>query len=142
MEDYFGLVKVFLILCGGLISACLGSAVTAITILVVLMFLDLISAIIANGRRGTIDPTAGWYGWRRKTQTLLIVISVAVLQMLGQEYGLKDLPAAEVVAGGFAVVEFLSVLKNSILCGVTMPGPLANVSYELEKLFLSKSSQA
>ena len=104
----------------GAVSAVLASLGTALGVLIALMFADFITALIANARRGTISPEAGWYGWRRKANTIVLVLVIGVLQVWGP-WTIQDLPAASAVAGGFAAIEFISVVRNTILTGVVLP---------------------
>jgi phage-related holin len=131
-------IKATLFTVGGCVGAVLGPIATPLIILVVLMATDLMSALVANGKRSKIDPGYGWGGWKRKTNTLILVLSLAVLQQLGADQGITGLPAAQVVAGGFALIEFFSVVRNAILSGVILPGFLADVIVSKEAALMAK----
>ena len=104
----------------GAVSAVLASLGTALGVLVFMMVADFVTAVIANSQRGTLSPEAGWYGWRRKANTIIIVLAIGVLQVWGPDT-LQGFPAASAVAGGFAAIELISVIRNTILTGVVLP---------------------
>ena len=106
---------------GGILAAVFGPISAVLAGLLALLFLDLGSALIANGRRHNLDPLTGYLGWRRKANTLLLVLALAVAQAIGARAGIADLPAAQAVAGGFAVIEVLSVIRNLTLVGGRLP---------------------
>lgn len=118
--------KTAISLLGATSAAIWGSMDMAVKVLVVLMVFDLLSGLVAavgSPSRQGLDSTIGYLGWRRKANTILVVMAVAVLQTLA----LQDVPAISVVAGGFAGVEFFSIIENAAACGVRLPTPIASM---------------
>jgi phage-related holin len=107
----------------GAILGCFASIAVAVAGLAGLMFFDLLSAIVANGKRAKLDPQAGYLGWKRKCNTLIVVLAIALAQHLALLQGVSqvELPAAQVIAGGFALVEILSIIRNLKLAGGWLP---------------------
>lgn len=134
MDGIWEGVKVVLVLLAGLVSACLASVTGALAVLVTLQVIDLITALIANGKLRQLDPTVGWSGWKRKSNAILIVLALAVLQMIVYEGEAipVTIPAAQAVAGGFAILEFLSIVRNGILSGVKLPAFVAEAFARLD----------
>jgi toxin secretion/phage lysis holin len=81
------------------------------------MVLDLTSGLIAGYRDRALESHVGIAGWRKKAMTLLVVAAVAV----GQGSLPVGLPAVQVIAGGFAALEFLSIIENAGRAGVRFP---------------------
>jgi phage-related holin len=118
--------KGILYLCGAAVAALWQSVGTPLVVLFILMLMDTITAMIANGKLKQLSPEAGAYGWRRKSTSLILVLAVAILQQgvdpgILAGYGLQTLPAAQSIAGIFAVMEGLSVVRNYIYCGGYLP---------------------
>jgi toxin secretion/phage lysis holin len=110
---------------GCLLVACFGPPFPQIfTLLLMLMLLDLVAAVIVNGKAGKLDPVVGYAGWKRKAMTVLVVLAVPIVKHVAAQSGLPgldDIPAATAVAGGFALLELLSILKHAALLGVELP---------------------
>ncbi len=134
MEHIWEAGKAGLVMLCGLVSACLASVTGALALLVILQLMDLITALIANGKLRQLDPAVGWGGWKRKANAIFIVLALAVLQMIVYEGEAipVTIPAAQAVAGGFAVLEFLSIVRNGILSGVKLPGFVADAFARLD----------
>jgi phage-related holin len=121
--------KGVLYLMGAAVMALWQSVGTPLVVLFLLMLLDTATAMIANGKLKQLSPEAGAYGWRRKSTSLILVLAVAILQQgvdpgILAGYGLQSLPAAQSIAGIFAVMEGLSVVRNYIYCGGYLPESL------------------
>jgi toxin secretion/phage lysis holin len=142
MEAMAMQVKGWLFLVGAAVMAFLAPLAPALTFLIILMAIDLVSGLIANGKRKRLDPAVGWGGWRRKSQTILIVLSVAILQHAVNGELVQTIPAAQAVAGGFAVFEALSIVRNAILSGVRLPKMVADALAQLEGATFEKPATA
>lgn len=95
--------------------------------LVALMTLDIASGLIANGKLQQLDPKVGWYGVRRKANTVILLFSLAILQQVAAYMStpeLANLPATAAVTAWFCVQEALSIVRNSALSGVQWPKAL------------------
>jgi hypothetical protein len=116
----------------GIAGAVLGAIFTppfvaALTGLLFLFFMDWLSGSVAAVKNEKpIEPEvaysgkSGAGGWRRKTQIVLLVLSVAVLQELAEYLGntdLSNLPTATVLCFAFATVELTSIARNAALSG-------------------------
>ena len=132
-------IKTLLAVIGAIVAAVLAPVGSALTVLLALMAMDLISGIIANGKRRKLDPAVGWGGWKRKAQTIILVLAVAVLQQIVGGETAVTLPAAQAVAGGFAVVELLSIVRNALLSGVAFPVFLREAFAKIEEQILGES---
>jgi len=125
MAPFDDMFKALIAAAGATIIAIFGPPFAQIFgLLLALMLLDLLSAILANGRAGKIDPAVGYAGWRRKVMTVLVVLAVPIANEVASSVGvpgLTDLPAGAAVAGGFCLVELLSIIRNAGLCGVKLP---------------------
>lgn len=104
----------------GCISAVFASLGPALGVLIFMQVMDFLTAVIANGKAGKLNPEQGYYGWRRKANTIIVVLCIAVLQLWGPE-NVQAIPAAQGVCGGFAAIEFISVVRNLLLTGATLP---------------------
>ncbi len=136
MDVLIAEVKTVLVVIGAAIVAVLSPVASALTVLIVLMALDLASGLVANGKRHKLDPAVGWGGWKRKANTLLVVVALAVLQQIGAREGLPSIPAAQAVCGGFAVLEMTSIIRNAILSGVRIPKIMRSAFAKLEEEIL------
>ena len=103
--------------------------VGALAVLMGLMLLDTVTALVA--KRGDWDPEVGWSGWRRKVNEILLVLSIALLQggvELGVQLDLERFPTAAAIAGVYAVLELMSIVRNAKAAGVKwIPDGLANL---------------
>lgn len=131
-------IKALLAVIGAIVAAVLAPVGSALTVLLALMAMDLISGIIANGKGRKLDPAVGWGGWKRKAQTIILVLAVAVLQQIVGSDAAVTLPAAQAVAGGFAVVEVLSIVRNALLSGVRLPVFLRDAFAKIEEQILGE----
>lgn len=125
------LIKAGLSCAGAALAALWASVGTAWLVLFAVMVMDTLTAMIANGRLHQLSPEAGAYGWRRKSITLILVLTLAILQQgvdpgVLAAYGVANLPAAQFLAGLFTVIEAMSVVRNYIYCGGYMPKLLAD----------------
>ena len=100
----------------------------AVQTLLALMVLDLVSGLIAGYKGRALDSAVGTAGWRRKALTLIFVAAVAVG---GGSLGAGAL-ALQTVAGGFALIEFLSIVENAGRAGVRFPRAVQDYLVKLQ----------
>lgn len=120
------------VLGASIVTAWSGSDIV-IQVYAVLALLDLITGIIMAGVTGypRIDSSIGYLGWRRKAMTVLVILAAYWLQGLSAQLTDIPLPVAQVLAAGFAVMEFLSIIENAGRAGVRYPKLVAQMFEKL-----------
>jgi phage-related holin len=114
-------MKVWLGLIGGVLSAIFAPIALLLSGLVALMFCDFLVALLVNGKHGAWSPEQGYLGWRRKAVTLVLIMALAIAQFaLAQQSG-YEIPGAQLVAGAFIILELISIGRNALLAGVRVP---------------------
>jgi toxin secretion/phage lysis holin len=94
--------------------------------LLALQILDVISGVIAAGKHRSLRSSIGRAGLRRKAHVWLLVLGLYLFQSLMSDILPQfDLAAgygpAEMLATGFAFMEFLSIAENAHRAGVKLP---------------------
>lgn len=104
------------------LGAFLASVPDSVIALSLLMLLDIVSGFIAGGRNGALSSEISAQGLKRKGQTVIIVLMVAVLERFA---GL-DLPFSLVsaVALFYCAHEALSIIENAAEAGLPIPDVL------------------
>jgi hypothetical protein len=121
---------------GGLAGAVVGAIFTppllvALGTVIFLFWMDFFSGAVAGQKNGKpLNPETGYSGnagrggWKRKTNTIILILSVAVLQAMAAYLGNPELakfPGATLLAAGFAAVELMSIVRNALLAGADLP---------------------
>lgn len=113
----------------GVIGSCIaylfGGFDNAIITLLIFMVIDYVTGLIVAGvfhnskktETGALESKAGWKGLCKKGVTLLIVVIANRLDLqLGSNY-IRD-----AVCIGFMVNELISIIENTGLMGIKLPG--------------------
>lgn len=110
---------------GSIIASLFGGFDGALMTLLIFMGIDYITGLIVAGvfrtsektKNGALESRAGWKGLCRKGGTLLVVLVACRLDMLTGTNFIRD---GTVIA--FVVNEALSIIENTGLMGVPIPG--------------------
>ena len=110
---------------GSVIASLFGGFDGALITLMIFMSIDYITGLVVAGvfhtsektKNGALESRAGWKGLCRKGGTLLVVLVACRLDMLTGASFIRD---GAVIA--FVVNEALSIIENTGLMGVPIPG--------------------
>lgn len=99
--------------------------------LVFLMALDIVSGVVAGGRRGELSSKVSTAGLRRKLNIILLVLAVAVLEHFA---GLQlPFSLVTVVSLFYCANEMLSIIENAAEAGLPIPAVLRRVLAKLNE---------
>ncbi|MEE9401268.1 MAG: phage holin family protein [Dehalococcoidia bacterium] len=116
---------------GGLLGALSGLLMdmpVAFWGLLIFMAADYATGVLAAIYTRTLDSNIGWRGLVKKA---IIIIVVLAIWGGAKMAGLSNIPAAELVAGAFALNEFLSMIENARRAGVQIPPILGDAFAKL-----------
>lgn len=104
----------------GFVLALWAGVGVVVQALLVLMALDLAGGLLVAWRQKTLRSDWGCEGLRRKAHTLLLVFGIWWAQRAVE----TPLPAADSVAGAFALMELLSLAEKGPMLGGRYPRPV------------------
>lgn len=115
--------------CGSFISYLLGGIDSALTTLLMFMFIDYVSGMIVAGvfhqskktATGTLESRAGWKGLCKKGMTLVFII---IANRLDMEIGTAYIRDGVCIA--FITNELISIVENAGLMGLPIPAIITN----------------
>ena len=108
-------------------------ATPAVPILFVLMAFDVLTGFAAGYITKKLNSSVSWKGMTRKTVVILLVGVGAAIDPLTPQ-----IPEASVVAMFYVANELLSILENSVLCGVPLPPVLINAMIKVREFSTSE----
>lgn len=122
-------VRETLAVLGGVVGAVIDRVPDAVLALILLMALDIVSGLIAGGRHHRLSSSVSEQGMRRKGQTMIVILMVAVLEHIsGIDLASVGLPVSisltSAVALFYCVHEALSILENATEAGLPVPSVL------------------
>ena len=111
-------------------------ATPAVPILLVLMFADVLSGLLAAFYTKKLNSSVGWKGVTRKTFVILLVGVASAIDPLTPQA-----PEANIVAMFYIANELLSILENAVLCGVPVPPVLVNAMVKAREFTKSEKRE-
>lgn len=104
------------------VSAMVGGIGLALTVLLGLMAIDVLTGTMAGWKGEGVSSSTGIKGLFRKVYILLLI---GAIYLLGQVVEVAEF-AADGAAVAFAVMEFLSIVENGGRLGVSLPKFVTN----------------
>lgn len=98
-----------------LVRATASDVSAAVVVLMVLMGLDVLTGVLAAGKERRASSEAAHRGMVKKGATLLLIVAAVVVEPF-----LPGVPLAMLGAGGFMLVELLSLVENAGRLGVSV----------------------
>lgn len=99
--------------------------------LLFLMFVDIVTGIIASAKHGKIASSVAWSGITRKAATAVAVLFVLAIEpLLSVQMG-RELGVSWLITMGFVGVEALSIIENLSRSGVKLPTSLTDAFAKL-----------
>ncbi len=100
-------------------------------LLLVLIVLDILSGLIGAFMRKEVSSTVSWAGIGKKALILIIVAGAEYAGNLADLQISETLTLGAMVAGFYAVNEFISILENAAAAGIPIPKFLRDVLQKL-----------
>jgi toxin secretion/phage lysis holin len=116
-------------LAGGVVASWFLSWPEVLRVLAILQVLDIVTGIVVACQGRTVRSETAYYGILKKVMVWVLVLTVAVIQDLLEEFFpavVLGLTPFELVAAVFAVAEAISITENAAAAGVPIPKFLVN----------------
>ena len=116
-------------LAGGVAASWFLSWPEVLRVLAILQVLDIVTGIVVACQGRTVRSETAYHGILKKVMVWVLVLTVAVIQDLLEEFFpavVLGLTPFELVAAVFAVAEAISITENAAAAGVPIPKFLLN----------------
>ena len=116
-------------LAGGVVASWFLSWPEVLRVLAILQVLDIVTGIVVACQGRTVRSETAYHGILKKVMVWVLVLTVAVIQDLLEEFFpavVLGLTPFELVAAVFAVAEAISITENAAAAGVPIPKFLVN----------------
>jgi toxin secretion/phage lysis holin len=117
-------VKSIVIVSGGFVSYLIGGVGLAITVLLGLMLIDLITGLMVAAYNKNVSSKIGSKGFIRKLYVILLIGAVYLVEKVAFEQA-GYIGDGVVVA--YCIIEFISIVENGGKMGLPIPEPLKKI---------------